>query len=268
MMNNNFNFRSLSGIQTESGSYVKAGCIYRSGVLYGLSASDLSILYSSGINTIIDFRTERERRFKPDPVLAGVRNVSIPVDAFIPYANAIDTQEALRQDAGELRNQIDFFRAKPAHEGFERMVAVYRGFVTRADAQHEFGLFIQALLTVAANHGSVLFHCSGGKDRTGYASYLILALLGVPTETIERNYLLSNVANKEKITKRMTALSELGANHNVLMNVSDRMSVHTEYLEAAEKEINQEFLGIRQYAQDKLGIGHAEIRTLRAYFTE
>ena len=38
----------------------------------------------------------------------------------------------------------------------------------------------------------LLFHCTAGKDRTGFAAAITLRLLGVPEETILEDYLLSN----------------------------------------------------------------------------
>ena len=41
-----------------------------------------------------------------------------------------------------------------------------------------------------------MFHCTAGKDRTGFASALILSLFGVANETIIDDYLLSNKTYK------------------------------------------------------------------------
>lgn len=40
--------------------------------------------------------------------------------------------------------------------------------------------------------GSVLYHCTAGKDRTGVATALILSALGVPRERTLTDYELSN----------------------------------------------------------------------------
>ena len=39
---------------------------------------------------------------------------------------------------------------------------------------------------------TIMFHCTAGKDRTGFASALILSLFGVEKETIIADYLISN----------------------------------------------------------------------------
>ena len=43
---------------------------------------------------------------------------------------------------------------------------------------------------------TIMFHCTAGKDRTGFASALILSLFGVANATIIDDYLLSNTTYK------------------------------------------------------------------------
>ncbi len=43
---------------------------------------------------------------------------------------------------------------------------------------------------------TIMFHCTAGKDRTGFASALILSLFGVKKETLIDDYLLSNKTYK------------------------------------------------------------------------
>ena len=51
-----------------------------------------------------------------------------------------------------------------------------------------------ALLTALLSDGPVLFHCAAGKDRTGVAAALVLALLGVPREAIRQDYTATGAA--------------------------------------------------------------------------
>jgi protein-tyrosine phosphatase len=44
-----------------------------------------------------------------------------------------------------------------------------------------------------AEPGGVLFHCGGGRDRTGLVALLVLALVGVAPEEIAADYELSNL---------------------------------------------------------------------------
>ncbi|MFE7038512.1 tyrosine-protein phosphatase [Streptomyces atratus] len=71
----------------------------------------------------------------------------------------------------------------------ERMRALYRGFVTDSANRAALGA---AVKRVANSVGPVLFHCSAGKDRTGVLADTILRAVGVPSITVEGDYLLSN----------------------------------------------------------------------------
>jgi protein-tyrosine phosphatase len=66
---------------------------------------------------------------------------------------------------------------------------VYRSFVT--DYAEEWAAVFERLAD-PENLPAVL-HCTAGKDRTGFASALVLLALGVPEETVYEDYLLSNL---------------------------------------------------------------------------
>ena len=47
-------------------------------------------------------------------------------------------------------------------------------------------------MVCAAGRLPLLYHCSVGKDRTGWMTAIVLAVLGVPREVVLEDYLLSN----------------------------------------------------------------------------
>ena len=51
--------------------------------------------------------------------------------------------------------------------------------------------FAEAVGVLAEADGRVLFHCAGGKDRTGVLAGLLLRLVGVAVEEVEADYVLS-----------------------------------------------------------------------------
>jgi protein-tyrosine phosphatase len=52
--------------------------------------------------------------------------------------------------------------------------------------------FGRALTAIAdAGDGAVVFHCAGGKDRTGLVAALLLRLAGAPVDEIARDYALT-----------------------------------------------------------------------------
>ena len=66
---------------------------------------------------------------------------------------------------------------------------LYQNFVTNAGEAAAFGTVLRDLANVS---GPALYHCSAGKDRTGWTSMLLQTIAGVPSATIMRDYLASN----------------------------------------------------------------------------
>src|SRR3546814_18531331 len=68
----------------------------------------------------------------------------------------------------------------------QRMSAVYRDFPQQLVPQ------LRVLFdTLLAKEGPVVYNCSAGQDRTGFATAMIMSALGVPREVIYKDYLLS-----------------------------------------------------------------------------
>src|SRR3546814_14347266 len=68
----------------------------------------------------------------------------------------------------------------------QRMGAVYRDFPQQLVPQ------LRVLFdTLLAKEGPVVYNCSVGQDRTGFATAMIMSALGVPREVIYKDYLLS-----------------------------------------------------------------------------
>jgi hypothetical protein len=51
--------------------------------------------------------------------------------------------------------------------------------------------FAEAVGFLADREGGVLFHCAGGKDRTGVLAALVLRLVGVPVDAVAEDYVRS-----------------------------------------------------------------------------
>jgi protein-tyrosine phosphatase len=60
-----------------------------------------------------------------------------------------------------------------------------------------------------------LFHCTGGKDRNGWAAAAFLTLLGVPRETVMEDYLRSNEYSIPKNQKVIGAFVKGGGDPSI-----------------------------------------------------
>ena len=68
--------------------------------------------------------------------------------------------------------------------------ASYREFVSLRSARHKYRKLFLSLADQEML--PALFHCTTGKDRTGWAAAALLTLLGVPKDVVVEDYLRSN----------------------------------------------------------------------------
>ncbi len=170
------NFRDLGGYATADGRHVRWGRLYRSNDLSGLTRDDIGYLYRIGLKLVCDFRSDRERRGKPDRAIEP----DPPLSLDLPV-------EAEGVDPGALQQKIR--TGGIAALGTEKlMLNAYRSFVSDHSARWA------AMLRRLAQRKSLpaLVHCTAGKDRTGFAAALVLLSLGVPEETVFEDYLMTN----------------------------------------------------------------------------
>ena len=110
-----------------------------------------------------------------------------------------------------------------------------------------------------------LFHCTAGKDRTGWAAAALLTLLGVPKDKVMEDYLRSNEYILPAYQTTINAFVAAGGKRAIPMDV---LSVKAEYLDAAFDEIKKKYGTIENYFSEALGIDAAGQKALRDLYLE
>ncbi len=241
------NFRDLGGYVTEAGYQVRWGSLFRSDHLFGLDRADWQKLKTWGIGHICDLRGPEERKSKPDhvPKDLGIVYHSLPV---------YDPSQSLKEFLRMLR------KARPQDfDGHAYMQASYRRFV------HEFsGAFAQFLsIVLESNTKGVLVHCTGGKDRTGFASALLLKILGVPEQIIRQDYMASNFYRFQENQSILRKAYFLGVSLEVIIPI---LEVREAYLQAAFDEIEEKFGSFPAFLSQQLSLNAPEIKALKNRF--
>jgi protein-tyrosine phosphatase len=167
------NFRDLGGYLTADGRAVRWGQVFRSDALTDLTDSDLVVLRELGLRTVCDLRSEAERAHMPNRNLLGLEPAVHRI-GFMPYRGA------------ELLADAKAGRVSPV-EIEDRVRQIYRRFVV-----DQTGNYSQLLAVLEAATLPLLIHCTSGRDRTGFASAVILMALGATRTTITEDYLMSN----------------------------------------------------------------------------
>lgn len=222
-----FNVRDLGGLKTLPGRKVKRGLFFRSDDLSTLTRRGKAALEAHGIRTIVDFRGDEEVRLAPNRLPATVqRSVWLPIEP----GNVLELVRLTSETAPEM------------------MCELYR--VLARDAQQMYWEFFRLLSN--PENAPLLFHCSAGKDRTGFAAALFLLSLGASRETVERDYLLSAGFVREKYRNAVEADERFASIY----------TVRPEYLAAAFEVIDTEFGGTENYLRNCLGVDAARMQEL------
>lgn len=174
------NLRDLGGYATAGGRRVKWGRLFRSSNLGRLTDKGLAQIKRLGIRLVCDFRTEAETLKLPNrfPDSPAVRYVHLPVQH------------------GEYEPTAVFDRIKKGDYSWISEDFMIQGYIDSIERYPEMWACFFQLLS-EARHAPLLFHCTGGKDRTGAAAALILQAMGVPEETVIADYGLSDGYNAD-----------------------------------------------------------------------
>lgn len=179
------NLRDLGGYRAADGRRVRFGQVFRSASLAALTEADLAAVARLGLRTVCDLRGVREGERAPSrlPGAAAPRVVTLPIEPKIGASlrDLLAREEATGEDAYEL------------------LRSAYRAYAT--DHLPAYRAMIGLLLEPDGR--PLLFHCSAGKDRTGFGAALLLTALGVPREAVVADYLATN-----RLWRREYALPE------------------------------------------------------------
>lgn len=236
------NFRDIGGYKTADGRAVRRGIFYRSAPIRFKDEEERREFEACKIKTILDLRSETEREIRPDEEVAGCNY--LPCSA-IPES----TVNGGNLDMVALIKSGDFAKLG------EYVRAVYKSLPFANEAYRVlFDLMRKDELPV-------VFHCSAGKDRTGFAAYLILKTLGVPDETVMEDYLLSNVCRKAENDAILAKFPQASAAEGLL-------NVKAEYLQSAIDEIFAKYANFEAYLAAEYGVTADEIAAFRDRYTE
>ena len=250
------NLRDLGGYRTTGGGRVRTGVLFRATDTSRLDDGEVPAVEGLGLKTVVDLRTDLERGAAPDRALPGVREVVIDV-----LADSKDSAPA----------KLPALLSNPAAAGdllgngkaVAMFEAGYREFITLPSAQAGFGEFLT--LIGSGQDVPLLFHCTTGKDRTGWAAASLLTLLGVSRDDVYHDYLLTNEQLVPQLRPRLKPFADAGGDVTLLEPV---IGVRTEYLDAAFDQMTTTFGSFEDYLSNGLGVDAGTQQTLRDRLVE
>ena len=230
---------------------MRTGCVFRSGHLAEATDRDLVVLQQLGIDTVIDLRNpgdfvvHGEDRLPP-----GATLVRIPDDA----EDSVVSIHALF-DSG---TPDEIAQAFPLGSARELMLA---SAVEWSCNKGHFGRLAEVIRWIIKSPGATLFHCSAGKDRTGFTGAVIQWAAGVDDEVIVVDYLRSNDQRQETNAALLRTLQDRGVPRELLEPlIVQRGEYISRFLESAR----QHWGDVDGYLRMGLGLTDHEITSLRA----
>jgi len=236
------NLRDVGGYRTADGKTIAIGLVYRSSQLSGIPPADMEKLAALGLKNAFDLRTAQERTKRPEQLPEGVRHVVLDVLADSPQAGP-EHLEKLMADPRQANEALGGGRVEAAFR------AGYREFVSLPSAQREFRKLYLALGD--SQQVPALFHCTTGKDRTGWAAAAFLLLMGVPREQVMEDYLRSNEYILPAYQKVIDGFVAAGGDPAIPQAI---LGVRKEYLDASFDEMEKRYGTVERYFSEGLGI--------------
>ena len=144
-------------------------------------------------------------------------------------------------------------------QGEQMMREAYRDLIELPSANRSFARFFTEL--AESESLPALFHCTTGKDRTGWAAATTLTFLGVSREDVYHDYLQTNPQLLPALKPIFDQFESVGGNPGDLRPV---LSVDRSYLDTAMDLMHERYGSIDGYMKEGLGLGPEILEALRA----
>lgn len=236
------NFRDVAGTTaaytTANDGVMRAGVFYRSNALT-LTPADQAIVDTLGISKVIDLRTPDEANTTPDILPAGARYMNI---------NVIGTSDTGAFDINLTSAQA----SRTMMEDSERAFVTDPGMRSRMR---------DVLMELASAEDAALFHCTAGKDRTGWTAAMLQSIAGVSRDVIMQDYLATNDYTAARTAATLAQLQALSP--AMAAAYEPLLGVEASYLQAGFDQIAASYGSVENYLTQGLGLDQATIYVLR-----
>ena len=231
------NLRDLGGKKTSGNKTLKKGLFLRCAAPTDWNDSVKKQVMALKKPLIIDFRGVQEEKNNPSMIPKEFlsKRIHLPIEPKV--------SELLRG-----LNQIDKSNTTKIDEIFQNAYRKY----TIENIQ-TFETFFDILFDNPDS--TIMFHCTAGKDRTGFASALILSLFGVKKETLINDYLLSNKTYKPT-QKIESEVQKIG--------IKQLLKVDESWLDAGLEEFSKRVGNIRDFCT-KIMNGESRLKEYLEY---
>ena len=239
------NTRDIGEIINKYGKVLQSNKLFRSDKLSELTKNDIKKVKELGIERIIDFRSEKEKSREPNVIIKDIEYIELSINADKNINKELIP--VLRNESNKVINSF--------------LIEANRDFVNIYS-----NIFKKFVKLIINEPKPTLFHCTAGKDRTGFATLLILYLCDVNLDVIITDYLRTNEYIKDSIPYQIENVSRI---YNIEPQHRERiiplLTVNKDYINAALTEIYKKYDSIDNYLVDELSISEMDKTKLQNY---
>ena len=266
-VNGIINARDLGGYIMQDGRRLRDGMLIRSAHLADASDEDLQYLSSIPVSKVIDFRKDIEMNGKTDRMVPGAEYIRLEIDASGKIVSQA-TEDEKRLFTGNKQFDVKKFMVMAAFNPMAQRIAqqMYPNLTNDPECRKQFKQFFRLILDTA--NGAILYHCTQGKDRTGFASALILAALGADRDTIVADFDATNRVYEEDVRQCCQNVLLMGGKENEIATVKSFLGANTDNFIKALESIDREFSSMEAYLKGPIGLTDQDILTLRERYLE
>ena len=233
------NFRDLSYLKNEEGLHLLPFYFFRSGKLTKLKKKEIAYLQSVDLRTVIDLRTPGEVLLKPDDEVPGAEIKVIPV---------------LSQETLGITHERGLKKYKKPPVMPELYPAIVEGDDSIAALKQSLHIILDT-----EREGSILWHCTAGKDRGGLLTAFFLSALGYRREDIISDYCLSNARCEKQGRLYRIGVFIIKLDTKIAQAVYETMLAIPEYINSAFDAVDRKFGSMDRFIHDVLEIDDAMI---------
>ena len=261
------NARDLGGYIMQDGRRLRDGAFIRAAHLADATDADLEHLSSIPIAKVIDFRKDIEMNGKTDRLVPGAEYIRLEIDASGKIVSQA-TEDEKKLFTGNKQFDVKKFMVMAAFNPMAQRIAqlMYPNLTNDPECQKQFSLFFRLILET--ENGAILYHCTQGKDRTGFASALILAALGADRDTIVADFDATNRVYEEDVRQCCQNVCLMGGKEKEIATVKSFLGANTDNFIKALDSIDKEYGSIEAYLKGPIGLTDQDIITLRERYLE
>lgn len=255
-MDSIYNFRDLGGFRSKDGRRIKNGMLFRCGALVNVSDDDKKKLQDLHLSKVIDLRSDFERERTPDEMIEGSSYETLEVK-MNAYKSALDL---IRKETEPMNLSPAERYVRMVQNGYDPSKAQMILFISDEgkESLHE---FLHKVLE--AENGSILWHCTQGKDRTAFLTVGLLMALGISEDAIVDDYDMTNHFVKDDIKTTLDEAKKFTDDMEVLIGVKDLVGVNADSMIEILETIKSTYQTFENYLITQVKMTEEELETLK-----